>query len=259
MRIVIKLGTSTLTHATGKLNIRRVELLCKVMSDLKNAGHELVLVSSGAIAMGVGKMNLTQKPSDIPTKQALAAVGQCELMYIYDKLFSEYHHTVAQILLTGADVEDPRRRENFHNTMSRLLALGALPVINENDTVATSEIAVGDNDTLGAIVAVNVQADLLVLMSDIEGLYTADPRKDPDARLIPEIHELTAEVLALADGAGSELGTGGMVTKLRAAGMCLEAGCDMIITNGQRPEDLYCIAEGGQVGTRFFAHKEEAL
>ena len=256
MRIVIKLGTSTLTHATGKLNIRRVELLCKVMSDLKNAGHELVLVSSGAIAMGVGKLNLTKKPSDIPTKQALAAVGQCELMYIYDKLFSDYHHTVAQILLTGSDVEDPQRRENFHTPMSRLLEVGALPVINENDTVATAEIAVGDNDTLGAIVAVNVQADLLVLMSDIEGLYTADPRKDPSASLIPEIRELTPEILALAGDAGSALGTGGMVTKLRAAGMCMAAGCDMIITNGQRPEDLYAIAEGRQVGTRFFAKKE---
>ncbi len=252
MRIVVKLGTSTLTHNTGKLNIRRVELLCKVMSDLKNAGHELVLVSSGAIAMGVGKLNLVKKPSDIPTKQALAAVGQCELMYIYDKLFSEYHHTVAQILLTGADVEDPKRRENFHNTMFRLLELGALPVINENDTVATSEIAVGDNDTLGAIVAVNVRADLLVLMSDIEGLYTADPRKNPEAKLISEVRELTPDILALAGDAGSALGTGGMVTKLRAAGMCMAAGCDMIITNGQRPEDLYRIADGEAVGTRFF-------
>lgn len=255
MRIVIKLGTSTLTHATGKLNIRRVEALCKVMSDLKNAGHELVLVSSGAIAMGVGKMNLTEKPADIPTKQALAAVGQCELMYIYDKLFSEYHHTVAQILLTGADVEDPKRRENFHNTMFRLLELGVLPVINENDTVATSEIAVGDNDTLGAIVAVNVRADLLVLLSDIEGLYTADPRKDPEASLIGEVRELTPDILALADGAGSALGTGGMVTKLRAAGMCMAAGCDMIITNGRRPQDLYRIADGEAVGTRFYGKK----
>ena len=251
----MKLGTSTLTHTTGKLNIRRVELLCKVMSDLKNAGHELVLVSSGAIAMGVGKMNLTEKPADIPTKQALAAVGQCELMYIYDKLFSEYHHTVAQILLTGTDVEDPQRRENFHNTMHRLLELGALPVINENDTVATSEIAVGDNDTLGAIVAVNVQADLLVLLSDFVGLYTADPRKDPGAELIGEVRELTPDILALADGAGSALGTGGMVTKLRAAGMCMTAGCDMIITNGQRPEDLYRIADGEAVGTRFYGKK----
>ena len=198
MRIVVKLGTSTLTHATGKLNIRRVELLCKVMSDLKNAGHELILVSSGAIAMGVGKMNLTEKPEDIPTKQALAAVGQCELMYVYDKLFSEYHHTVAQVLLTGEDTKDAQRRGNFQNTLFRLLEMGALPVVNENDTVATAEIAVGDNDTLGAIVAVNARADLLVLMSDIEGLYTADPRRDPSARLIPDVRELTPELLALA-------------------------------------------------------------
>ena len=191
MRIVIKVGTSTLTHATGKLNIRRVELLCKVMSDLKNAGHQLVLVSSGAIAMGIGKMNMTRKPTDIPSKQALAAIGQCELMYIYDKLFSEYHHTVAQVLLTGSDVEDPQRHLNFQNTMFKLLEMGALPVINENDTVATAEIAVGDNDTLGAIVATNIRADLLILMSDIEGLYTADPRHDPEATLIPLVEEIT--------------------------------------------------------------------
>ena len=251
MRIVIKVGTSTLTHSTGKLNIRRVELLCKVMSDLKNAGHELVLVSSGAIAMGVGKMNLTRKPTDIPSKQALAAIGQCELMYIYDKLFSEYHHTVAQVLLTGSDVEDPQRHLNFQNTMFRLLEMGALPVINENDTVATAEIAVGDNDTLGAIVATNIRADLLVLMSDIEGLYTADPRQDPDAQLIPLAEEITPDILALAGGSGSELGTGGMVTKLRAAKMCMDAGCDMIITNGTHPNDLYRIAYGEDVGTRF--------
>ena len=256
MRIVIKVGTSTLTHSTGKLNIRRVELLCKVMSDLKNAGHELVLVSSGAIAMGIGKMNLTRKPADIPSKQALAAIGQCELMYIYDKLFSEYHHTVAQVLLTGSDVEDPHRRLNFQNTMGRLLEMGALPVINENDTVATAEIAVGDNDTLGAIVAVNVRADLLILMSDIDGLYTADPRKDPAARLIPRVERLTPEILALAGDAGTELGTGGMVTKLRAAGMCMEAGCDMIIMNGSRPTDLYRAAEGEEIGTRFIGKKE---
>ncbi|MCI9316789.1 MAG: glutamate 5-kinase [Oscillospiraceae bacterium] len=257
MRIVVKLGTSTLTHATGKLNIRRVELLCKVMSDLKNAGHELILVSSGAIAMGVGKMNLTEKPEDIPTKQALAAVGQCELMYVYDKLFSEYHHTVAQVLLTGEDTKDTQRRGNFQNTLFRLLEMGALPVVNENDTVATAEIAVGDNDTLGAIVAVNARADLLVLMSDIEGLYTADPRRDPSARLIPDVRELTPELLALAGDAGSALGTGGMVTKLKAAGLCMAAGCDMIITNGQRPRDLYRIAEGEPVGTRFYGVRRE--
>lgn len=251
MRIVIKVGTSTLTHSTGKLNIRRVELLCKVMSDLKNAGHELVLVSSGAIAMGIGKMNLTHKPTDIPSKQALAAIGQCELMYIYDKLFSEYHHTVAQVLLTGSDVEDPQRHLNFQNTMFKLLEMGAFPVINENDTVATAEIAVGDNDTLGAIVATNIRADLLILMSDIEGLYTADPRQDPNARLIPLVEEITPDILALAGGSGSELGTGGMVTKLRAAKMCMDAGCDMIITNGTRPNDLYRIVDGENVGTRF--------
>ena len=251
MRIVVKVGTSTLTHSTGKLNIRRVEKLCKVMSDLKNAGHELVLVSSGAIAMGVGKMNLPARPTDMPTKQAAAAIGQCELMYIYDKLFSEYHHTVAQILLTGSDVEDPQRHRNFQNTMFRLLEMGALPVINENDTVATAEIAVGDNDTLGAIVAVNIHADLLILMSDIEGLYTADPHQDPNATLIPLVRDLSPEILSLAGGSGSELGTGGMVTKLKAARLCMEAGCDMIITNGIRPEDLYRIADGEDVGTRF--------
>lgn len=251
MRIVIKVGTSTLTHGTGKLNIRRVELLCKVMSDLKNAGHELVLVSSGAIAMGVGKMNMTRKPTDIPTKQALAAIGQCELMYIYDKLFSEYHHTVAQVLLTGSDVEDSQRHLNFQNTMFKLLEMGAFPIINENDTVATSEIAVGDNDTLGAIVATNIRADLLILMSDIEGLYTADPRQDPNAKLIPLVEEITPDILALAGGSGSELGTGGMVTKLRAAKMCMDAGCDMIIMNGERPNDLYRIVDGENIGTRF--------
>ena len=251
MRIVIKVGTSTLTHATGKLNIRRVELLCKVMSDLKNAGHELVLVSSGAIAMGVGKMNMTRKPTDIPSKQALAAIGQCELMYIYDKLFSEYHHTVAQVLLTGSDVEDPQRHLNFQNTMFKLLEMGALPVINENDTVATAEIAVGDNDTLGAIVATNIRADLLILMSDIEGLYTADPRHDPEAKLIPLVEAITPDILALAGDTDNELGTGGMVTKLRAAKMCMDAGCDMIITNGIRPKDLYRIVDGEAIGTRF--------
>ena len=179
MRIVVKVGTSTLAHATGRLNIRHVEELVKVLSDLKNAGHEMILVSSGAIGMGVGKLNLPGRPADMPTKQAAAAVGQCELMYTYDKLFSQYNHTVAQILLTGEDVEHTGRRRNFENTMARLLELGALPVINENDTVATAEIKVGDNDTLGAIVACSVGADLLVLLSDIEGLYTADPPEGP--------------------------------------------------------------------------------
>ena len=253
MRIVVKVGTSTLTHATGRLNIRRVEALCKVLSDLKNAGHEIILVSSGAIGMGVGKLMLTSRPTDMPTKQAAAAVGQCERMYVYDKLFSEYHHTVAQILLTGSDVENPQRHDNFRNTMFRLLELGALPIVNENDTVVTDEIAVGDNDTLGAVVAVSVAADLLVLLSDIDGLYTADPHKHPDARLIDRVETITPEIEALAGGKGSALGTGGMATKLSAAKLATEAGTDMIIANGQHPELLYEIADGNAVGTRFVA------
>lgn len=253
MRIVIKVGTSTLAHSTGRLNIRRVEELVKVMSDLKNSGHEVILVSSGAIGMGAGKLSLKGKPSDIPTKQAAAAVGQCELMYTYDKLFSEYNHTVAQILLTGSDFKNEERHSNFTNTMMRLLELDVLPIINENDTVATEEISVGDNDTLSAFVAESINADLLVLMSDIDGLYTADPHKDPTASLISEIKELTPEIMALGGDAGSSLGTGGMRTKLHAAEICTGSGTDMIITNGQNPYILYDIADGKSVGTRFIA------
>lgn len=256
MRIVIKVGTSTLAYSTGLLNIRRVEELCRAMSDLKNAGNEVILISSGAIGMGVGKLGLKKRPTDIPTKQAAAAVGQCELMYIYDKLFGEYNHTVAQILLTKEDVENETRRENFKNTMFRLLELGALPVINENDTVATDEIVIGDNDTLGAIVAANVDADLLVLLSDIDGLYTSDPRKNPDAKLIPVIEELTPEVMALGDGKGSELGTGGMKTKLHAAEIATGAGIDMIIANGANPAALNNIADGKALGTRFLGKRK---
>lgn len=244
MRLVIKVGTSTLAHSSGKLNIRRVELLCKAISDLKNAGHEIVLVSSGAIGMGVGKLNLVSRPEDMPTKQAAAAVGQCELMYTYDKLFSEYSHTVAQILITGDDIESDVRRVHFINTMERLLELGALPVINENDTVATAEIAVGDNDTLASIVAVNIKADLLVLLTDIDGLYSADPKKDSAARLIPIVGEIDDRIRALAGGAGSSLGTGGMATKIRAAEICMTGGVDMIIANGSAPLILYDILKG---------------
>ena len=253
MRIVVKVGTSTLAHATGRMNIRHVEELVKVLSDLKNEGHQIILVSSGAIGMGVGKLNLPGRPGDMPTKQAAAAVGQCELMYTYDRLFTQYNHTVAQILLTGEDVEHPSRREHFENTLERLLQLGALPVLNENDTVATAEIKVGDNDTLGAIVARCARADLLVLLSDIDGLFTADPRKDPAARLIPVVEAIGPEIEALAAGAGSDLGTGGMATKVRAAKMVTAAGCDMVIANGARPEVLYDIAEGKSAGTRFKA------
>lgn len=253
MKAVIKVGTSTLAHATGNLNIRRMEALCRILADLKNAGHEIILVSSGAIGMGVGKLNLGARPSDTAGKQAAAAVGQCELMYTYDKLFSEYNHTVAQILLTAEDLRDGKRHSNFENTMQRLLALHVLPIINENDTVATEEIEIGDNDTLAAIVAVSVKADLLVLLSDIDGLFTADPHKNPDARLITRVETLDDAVMALGGGKGSALGTGGMQTKLRAAKLATEAGCDMVIANGSKPESLYDILEGKPVGTRFIA------
>ena len=255
MRIVVKVGTSTLAHPTGHMNIRRVEALCKVLSDVKNAGHEVILVSSGAIGMGVGKLSLKERPSDIPGKQAAAAVGQCELMYTYDRLFSQYNHTVAQLLVTGSDVEDAERRGHFHNTMYRLLELGALPVVNENDTVATDELGIGDNDTLSAIVAATVEADLLIVLSDIDGLYTADPRLGVGAKLIPAVTAITPEIEALAGGNGTSLGTGGMVTKLRAARIAGEAGIDMVIANGSRPNLIYDILDDKPVGTRFIGNR----
>ena len=255
MKIVIKIGTSTLTHSSGCVNIRRIEDFCKILSDIKNSGNEVILVSSGAIGMGVGKLNLKERPSDLAGKQAAAAVGQCELMYIYDRLFSSYNHTVAQILLTAPDLQNPDRHKKFENTMNRLLELKVLPVVNENDTVSTEEIEIGDNDTLAAIVAQSVGADLLILMSDIDGLYSADPHKDPNATLISEVHELTDEIMSLGEGAGTALGTGGMITKLNAARIATTSGCDMIITNGTRPEQLYDIIDGKAVGTRFFARK----
>ena len=249
MRITVKVGTSTLAHATGRLNIQRMEGLCKVLSDLKNAGHEIILVSSGAIGMGVGKL-----------KQAAAAVGQCELMYTYDKLFNEYNHTVAQVLLTGEDVKNEQRSRNMRNTIFRLLELGALPVINENDTVATDEVGVentiGENDTLSAIVAAAVQADLLILLSDIDGLYDGDPHRDPTAKLIPVVPSIDAHILALGGGSGSGLGTGGMATKLKAAQIVTEVGCQMVIANGSKPALLYDIVGGKPVGTRFLAKEK---
>ena len=251
MRIVIKIGTSTLAHPTGHLNICRVEQLCKIMSDIKNAGHELILVSSGAIGMGVGKLGLRERPKDIPSKQAAAAVGQCELMYTYDKLFSEYHHTVAQLLITGDDTTNDTRRLNFTNTLNRPLELGALPVINENDTVATDEIVIGDNDTLAAIVARSVHADMLILLSDIDGLYTADPHTHPEAALLHHVARVDDHIREIAGISSSTQGTGGMVTKLHAADICLGCGCKMVIANGNNPGNLYDILEGKTVGTTF--------
>ena len=244
-----------MAHETGRLNIRRVEELCKVMSDLKNAGNEIILVSSGAIGMGVGKLALAKKPDDIPTKQAAAAVGQCELMYTYDKLFSEYNHTVAQILITGEDIEVLERRTNFENTMRRLLELSVIPILNENDSIATEQIVIGDNDTLGAIVATTLQADLLIILSDINGLYTADPHKNKDAVLLHTVDEITPEIEAMIGGVGSCLGTGGMMTKIKAAKMTTEKGIDMVIANGDNPSVIYDIVEGKDVGTRFIAKR----
>ncbi len=258
MRIVIKVGTTTLAHKSGLLNIRRVEELCKVMSDLKNAGNEIILVSSGAIGMGVGKLSLSGRPEDIPTTQAAAAVGQCELMYTYDRLFSEYNHTVAQILITGEDTEDEKRRGNFVNTVRRLLELNALPIINENDSIATEELVIGDNDTLGAIAATALDAELLIILSDINGLYTADPRKNPDAVLLKRVTEITSDIEKMTGGAGSRLGTGGMTTKLNAARIAMAAGIDMVIANGSDPKILYDIIAGKEVGTRFTGGRKQA-
>lgn len=262
MRIVVKVGTSTLAHATGHMNIRHVENLVKVLSDLKNAGHEMILVSSGAIGMGVGKLNLPGKPADMPGKQAAAAVGQCEMMHIYDKFFEEYGQTVAQILLTEEDVEDPIRTDHLISTFRALLSLGAVPIVNENDSVSSSEIergkarVLGDNDTLSSIVAQLVDADLLILLSDIDGLYDSDPRKNPNARLIPWVTEITPALREAAGGAGTQWGTGGMSTKLDAAQRAMANGTDMVITNGSNIEALYDIVEGKPVGTRFVAQKK---
>ena len=252
MRLVIKVGTSTLAHPTGRLHIKRTNTLCRVLSDLKNAGHEIILVSSGAIGMGIGKLSLSEKPKDIPTKQAAAAVGQCELMYTYDRLFSEYNHTVAQILLTGSDFTAEDRHENFSNTITRLLELNVLPIINENDTIATEEIKVGDNDTLSALVAVSVKAELLVILSDVDGLYSDDPHTNKDATLIKRVHCMEEKLFDIAKGEGSALGTGGMKTKLRAAKICLESGVETVIANGNNPDLLYTIVENGEGSyTRF--------
>ena len=256
MRIVVKVGTSTLAHPGGRLNIRHTEDLVKVWSDIKNAGHELIVVSSAATGLGVGKLQI-QRPKDITTKQAAAAVGQCELMYTYDRLFGQYNHTVAQMLLTWEDFDHENRLRNLRSTLERLLQLGAIPIVNENDSIAIEEYSLGDNDTLAALVAQCIHADLVVLLSDIDGLFTADPHSDPNARLIPVVEEITPEIERLAGGAGSSLGTGGMLTKVIAAKRATNAGVDMIITNGAHAEVLYDILEDKPVGTKFIGKKEE--
>ena len=261
-RVVVKVGTSTLTHSSGSLDLRSMERLVRVLADLSGGGHEVILVFSGAIAVGTSRLGLRERPGELRMKQAAAAVGQCQMMHIFDQFFSQYSQSAAQILLTGEDVRFPHRRQNFVNAMERLLELNALPIVNENDAVATDEVGesttIGENDTLAAIVAECVGADLLILLSDIDGLYTADPRKDEHAALIPEVGEITPELWERAGDPGSALGTGGMHTKLKAAEIAMACGCDMIIANGRRPELLYDIAAGRPVGTRFVGRRGQA-
>jgi len=260
-RIVVKVGTSTLTHESGDLDLRSMEHLVRTLSDLAGMGHEIILVSSGAIAVGTAKMGLPERPKELRMKQAAAAVGQCQMMHIYDKFFSEYNHTVAQILLTGDDIAEEDRAEHLQSTFSALLETGIIPIVNENDSVSSAEIetghhkVLGDNDTLSALVAGLCKADLLVLLSDIDGLYDADPKTHPEAKLLHRVTELTPEVMEMAGGAGSWRGTGGMATKLSAAQIAMEAGFDMVITNGAQTEDLYGIVEGRDIGTRFLANR----
>lgn len=256
-RIVVKVGTSTLTHKTGRLNIRRVEQLVKTLADIYNAGHEVILVSSGAIGLGMGKLGLRERPKSTRDKQACAAVGQCELMDLYSSLFSDYSITVAQMLLTKYILLEDRR-EHVENALESLLGFGAIPVVNENDTVAIDELEleVGENDSLAAIVATIAKADLLIIMSDIDGLYDKDPRKEEDAKLIPVVHEITDEIRELAGGAGTKFGTGGMKTKIHAVELAYESNIDVILMNGRKPRRLYDLFEDKKIGTLFTLEKE---
>ena len=259
-RIVVKVGTSTLTYPNGELHLRNMERLVAVLSDIKNSGVEVVLVSSGAISVGVSRLKMPYRPAELRLKQAAAAVGQCRLMHLYDKMFAEYNKIVAQILLTREDVDNGEREENLVSTFRALLELNAIPIVNENDSVSINEIqnvhGFGDNDTLSAVVAALCEADLLVLLSDIEGLYTGNPRTDANATLIKRVDEITSDIIAVAGGAGSSRGTGGMQTKLEAAKIAMEKGIDMVITNGAYPERLYDIIENKEVGT-FFAGRNK--
>ena len=252
-RLVVKVGTSTLTYETGKTNIRRMMKLCSVLADLHNSGMDVVLVTSGAIGVGVGKLGLLKKPEDIPGRQAAACVGQCELMFMYDKFFGEYGQKIGQLLVTKSDFENDLRRDNLMNAFEKLFEYGAIPVVNENDSVATEEIVYGDNDSLSAIVATMIGADALVIFSDIDGLFDANPNEDPEARLIPVVEKITDEIVALAGGAGTDRGTGGMATKIHAAKITTEAGIPTVVMNGASPQDIYRLIDGHHVGTIFKA------
>lgn len=255
-RIVVKVGTSTLTYDTGKINIRRMSKLAQVLSDLKNAGIEIVLVTSGAIGVGVGKLGLKERPQDTPGRQAAATVGQCELMFLYDKFFGEYGNITGQLLVTRDDFENEERHRNLHNSFMKLFEYGALPIVNENDSVAVEEIVYGDNDSLSAHVAEIVDADTLIILTDIDGLFSANPREDENAVLIHNVDEITDEILALAGGSGTSRGTGGMITKLHAAQIATAAGINTVVMNGSDPEDIYKLIDGRQTGTLFKAKTE---
>lgn len=255
-RIVVKVGTSTLTNDAGKSDLRAIDRLVFTLSDLHNMGYEVILVSSGAIAVGRNKLNMQTKPDSMRMKQAAAAVGQCSLMYLYDKFFGDYDKTVAQILLNAEDIEQEEKKENLINTFNALLEMGVIPIVNENDSVSYKEIEsedrlFGDNDMLSAVVAVLCRAKKLVIMSDIDGFYDSDPRLHPGAKLISQIDEITPDVYSLAGGAGSRRGTGGMRTKLQAADLATAQGIDTVVTNGKKPEALYDLIRGGSVGTLF--------
>jgi glutamate 5-kinase len=256
-RVVVKVGTSTLTHTTGHLNLRYIEKLVKVLSDMQNSGIQVVLVSSGAVSAGVAKIGFGRIPSTPEEKQAMAAIGQSELMKMYDKFFSDYGHTVAQILMTKEVLSNPERRCAAENTFARLLEMRCIPVVNENDSVSTDELTkFGGNDILSAYVAELCQADLLLNLTDIDGLYDSDPRTNPDAHLIERVESLDENVFALAGGAGTNRGTGGMIAKLKAAKMVTEQGIPMFILNGKNPEILYTLLDGGHIGTYFVAKKD---
>lgn len=260
-RIVIKVGTSTLTYENGKPNIRRIDQLCRVISDLCNSGKEIVLVTSGAIGVGVGKIGLGQRPTDVAGRQAMAAVGQCELMFMYDKFFAEYGKNVAQILLTRYDVENEHHKKHVVECMSALLDMSIIPIVNENDTVAIDELQgnnIGDNDNLSAIVAKLIGAQALVMITDIDGLYNSNPREDESAVQIPVVLEINDSLKEMAGGSGSKRGTGGMVTKLEAAECACSAGIDTYIIGGNH-DNLYTLIDGGVTGTHFVSKRIDKI
>ncbi|WP_177920691.1 glutamate 5-kinase [uncultured Eubacterium sp.] len=251
-RIVVKVGTSTLTHKTGKTNIARISDLVNVLADLHNMGHEIILVSSGAIAIGTSRLGLKRKPDTIMGKQAAAAVGQGELMFLYDKFFGEYDVVVSQLLFTYDALENPDNKEHLTNTFNQLLEYGSIPVVNENDSVSIEELLNGDNDCLSATVAELIGADMLILLTDTDGLYDGNPSENPEARLIDIVEEITEEIEAFAGGAGKR-GTGGFMTKVKAAKIATSAGISVVVMNGADPKKIYDVLNGENVGTKFLS------